>query len=152
MRGKLTAFAFAGAVALGLAATAPASAAGPAGLSSPAVVVDTARSLSEHNAEAVQEVRHRRWHRRHHDRRYSRGPSFHFELNVPQRRYYQPRYYHQPRYVAPRYTAPRYAPRRAYVPAAHVDWCYSRYRSYREWDNTFQPYHGPRRQCLSPYY
>lgn len=34
---------------------------------------------------------------------------------------------------------------------AHVDWCYDRYRSYRAWDNTFQPYEGPRRQCYSPY-
>lgn len=35
--------------------------------------------------------------------------------------------------------------------SAHVEWCYNRYRSYREWDNTFQPYHGPRQQCYSPY-
>lgn len=35
---------------------------------------------------------------------------------------------------------------------AHVRWCYRHYRSYREWDNTYQPYHGPRRQCVSPYY
>lgn len=35
--------------------------------------------------------------------------------------------------------------------SAHVAWCYNRYRSYRDWDNTFQPYNGPRRQCLSPY-
>lgn len=35
--------------------------------------------------------------------------------------------------------------------SAHVQWCYNRYRSYREWDNTFQPYHGPRQQCYSPY-
>ena len=34
---------------------------------------------------------------------------------------------------------------------AHVQWCYDRYRSYRAWDNTFQPYDGPRRQCYSPY-
>lgn len=34
---------------------------------------------------------------------------------------------------------------------AHVRWCYNRYRSYRAYDNTFQPYHGPRRQCYSPY-
>lgn len=34
---------------------------------------------------------------------------------------------------------------------AHTEWCYSRYRSYRAYDNTFQPYHGPRRQCYSPY-
>jgi len=35
--------------------------------------------------------------------------------------------------------------------SAHVQWCYDRYRSYRDWDNTFQPYNGPRRQCYSPY-
>jgi len=34
---------------------------------------------------------------------------------------------------------------------AHVQWCYNRYRSYRASDNTFQPYNGPRRQCVSPY-
>jgi hypothetical protein len=33
----------------------------------------------------------------------------------------------------------------------HEQWCYARYRSYRAWDNTFQPYNGPRRQCNSPY-
>jgi hypothetical protein len=32
---------------------------------------------------------------------------------------------------------------------SHVDWCYSRYRSYRSSDNTFQPNYGPRRQCVS---
>ncbi|TIR42250.1 MAG: BA14K family protein, partial [Mesorhizobium sp.] len=30
-------------------------------------------------------------------------------------------------------------------------WCYDRYRSYRAWDNTFQPYGGPRQQCWSPF-
>lgn len=34
----------------------------------------------------------------------------------------------------------------------HFQWCAARYRSYRAYDNTFQPYHGPRQQCLSPYY
>ncbi|RUT29418.1 BA14K family protein [Arsenicitalea aurantiaca] len=34
----------------------------------------------------------------------------------------------------------------------HVAWCYDRYRSYRESDNTFQPYNGPRQACRSPYY
>lgn len=34
---------------------------------------------------------------------------------------------------------------------AHVQWCYNRYRSYRASDNSFQPYHGPRKQCYSPY-
>ncbi len=33
----------------------------------------------------------------------------------------------------------------------HVEWCDDRYRSYRVSDDTFQPYHGPRRRCNSPY-
>lgn len=41
----------------------------------------------------------------------------------------------------------RYRPRGG----AHEEWCYNRYRSYRAYDNTFQPYNGPRRQCISPY-
>ena len=35
--------------------------------------------------------------------------------------------------------------------SAHVQWCYDRYRSYRAYDNTFQPYGGPREQCYSPF-
>ncbi|EJT04899.1 hypothetical protein RCCGE510_12226 [Rhizobium sp. CCGE 510] len=49
-------------------------------------------------------------------------------------------------------------PYRAYASSAyygrggsHEDWCYARYRSYRAFDNTFQPYHGPRRHCVGPY-
>ncbi|RCW21434.1 BA14K-like protein [Ciceribacter lividus] len=34
----------------------------------------------------------------------------------------------------------------------HYQWCRARYRSYDPYSNTFQPYHGPRRQCFSPYY
>ncbi|TCT42895.1 BA14K family protein [Martelella mediterranea] len=34
----------------------------------------------------------------------------------------------------------------------HYQWCEEHYKSYRESDNTYQPYHGPRKQCLSPYY
>lgn len=52
----------------------------------------------------------------------------------------------RPRYVVP--------PRR-FRPvgsSAHVRWCYARFRSYRSWDNTFQPFRGPRRQCISPYW
>jgi hypothetical protein len=49
--------------------------------------------------------------------------------------------------------APRYAPapRRYAGSNSHVNWCYARYRSYRAYDNTFQPYNGPRQQCYSPY-
>ncbi|HEV2901323.1 MAG TPA: BA14K family protein [Pseudaminobacter sp.] len=35
--------------------------------------------------------------------------------------------------------------------SAHVQWCYDRWRSYRSYDNTYQPSNGPRRQCVSPY-
>lgn len=35
--------------------------------------------------------------------------------------------------------------------AAHIEWCFDRYRSYRAYDNTYQPYDGPREQCWSPY-
>jgi BA14K-like protein len=31
--------------------------------------------------------------------------------------------------------------------SSHVDYCYSKYRSYRASDNTYQPNYGPRRQC-----
>lgn len=40
---------------------------------------------------------------------------------------------------------------RVYRGNSHVQWCYDRYRSYRASDNTFQPYNGPRQQCMSPY-
>lgn len=33
----------------------------------------------------------------------------------------------------------------------HVRWCENRYRSYRRYDDTFQPYNGPRRRCNSPF-
>ena len=33
---------------------------------------------------------------------------------------------------------------------SHVRWCSNNYASYRVSDNTFQPYNGPRRQCISP--
>jgi hypothetical protein len=75
------------------------------------------------------------YYRRHY-RPYRRHiyPQFYFGLGVPAYRYVQPRRYYGYR-----------------LNSAHVAWCYSRYLSYRQWDNTFQPYHGPRRQCWSPY-
>ena len=76
--------------------------------------------------------RHYRKHRRHHRRHYHVRPRVYF--GVPAYRYVQPRRYY-----------------RRGGSSAHVRWCYDRYRSYRAWDNTFQPYHGPRRQCWSPY-
>lgn len=33
----------------------------------------------------------------------------------------------------------------------HLEWCASRYRSYRPRDNSYTPYSGGRRECISPY-
>ncbi|SEI08629.1 BA14K-like protein [Rhizobium tibeticum] len=44
-----------------------------------------------------------------------------------------------------------YEPSVAYEGGSHVSWCYGRYRTYRAFDNTFQPYYGPRRECVGPY-
>lgn len=73
--------------------------------------------------------------------------------------YYEPSYapgYHvEPRYVyaEPVHVAPRRAARvhKARQAGAHVGWCSARYRSYDSGSNTFQPNHGPRRACVSPY-
>lgn len=46
----------------------------------------------------------------------------------------------QPREVAP-----------PHLSANHLRWCEDRYRSFRASDNSFQPYNGPRQQCISPY-
>lgn len=34
---------------------------------------------------------------------------------------------------------------------AHRTWCADRYRSYNRRNDTFQPYYGSRRRCISPY-
>ncbi|MFK5978661.1 MAG: BA14K family protein [Rhizobiaceae bacterium] len=52
------------------------------------------------------------------------------------------------RYRRDRYYEP---PRRSYS-SRHVRWCYDRYRSYRDYDNSYQPWEGSRRLCRSPYY
>jgi hypothetical protein len=39
----------------------------------------------------------------------------------------------------------------AELPAAHVEWCASRYRSYRPDDNSYMSYSGLQRPCISPY-
>lgn len=140
-------------LALGLAAMAPAHAAGPANAASNARAALAPLSVQAVDAEVQLIHDHRRWrgdrrhwhrdrrHRPGHRHHYRSGPSFSFHFGPP------------PRYHAP---PPRYRhapPRHAYrLPASHVRWCHNRYRSYRASDNTFQPYHGPRRQCRSPYF
>lgn len=57
--------------------------------------------------------------------------------------YYSSDYYgiYNPGY----YTSPGYG-----VANTHIAWCAAHYRSYRPSDNTFQPYNGPRQECISP--
>lgn len=50
----------------------------------------------------------------------------------------------QPVYVAP---PPVYAG----FSQQHYNWCFNQYRSYHQPSNTFQPYNGPRRPCVSPW-
>jgi len=81
-----------------------------------------------------------------HGYRHYRGhwfPHRAFVIVVPRQRYIPVRPYQPPRRVAPRIIR---------LSHAHVRWCDAKYRSYRVSDNTFQPYHGPRKPCVSPYY
>lgn len=94
----------------------------------------------------VENVQYREW-QQWPERNWRDGPRYRYDR--PYRRgwdrpyrEYRPRHY-RPHHYRP---APRY---RAGNP--HVRWCYNRYRSYRAYDNTFQPNYGPRRQCYSPY-
>lgn len=81
----------------------------------------------------------RRWARRHYWRDpYRYGSGIYLGFGAPYWGYADPGYY------APRYRAPVRA-------SSHTEWCYARYRSYRAYDNTYQPYNGPRRQCYSPF-
>lgn len=139
-----------GMLALGLAAglSLPAAAAPLSGPSRTVIVPEAAE------AETMQ-IRYRRYNRRHDCYRYG-GCGYYGRRNDWRYRHYRPyRYYNPGIYFGLGVPAYRYyaQPRRYYRGggSAHVRWCYDRYRSYREWDNTFQPYHGPRRQCWSPY-
>lgn len=108
------------------------------------------------NADVIKVRDHRR---RYDHRRYDRRPDYRRHYRRPGPRHAVPRsgfflefgarpiYRPAPVYTRPPvYRTPRYSMSRA-----HVNWCASRYRSYRAYDNTFQPYNGPRRQCVSPY-
>ena len=144
MKRRLTAVALLAALSFGSALPSQAFAASPAGAARSAAPVEASVQVDQ----VQYRDRHRHWHGggRHWDNRRHR-----------ERRHYRPRpprsgiYFHfgtQPRYAPP----PRYRPRySARLPVAHYRWCENRYRSYRASDNSFQPYHGPRRACISPY-
>ncbi|MBS7545640.1 BA14K family protein [Ancylobacter oerskovii] len=148
--------------AFATAAALPASAApwSPQGLSGP--------------APQVEQIQYRP---RHYDgpRRYYNAPRRHYD--GPRRGYYQQsgRYYYNGHrgynYYRPGYRSYNgwWFPAAAFATGAliggaiaaqpsysgggnaHVQWCANQYRSYRVSDNTFQPYNGPRQQCVSPY-
>ncbi|WP_343221459.1 BA14K family protein [Mesorhizobium silamurunense] len=42
--------------------------------------------------------------------------------------------------------------RQARLPAAHLEWCANRYRSYRPEENSYRSYSGELRPCVSPYF
>ena len=44
------------------------------------------------------------------------------------------------------------APAQRQLPVAHLQWCASRYRSYRPDENSYRSYSGELRPCISPYY
>jgi len=154
MKRALTALAFSGLMAFGFAAMAPsaqASAFSAAGSASNAMAA-AGEAAGSDLVQVTHRRRHwddhRRWRRHHwrHDRYWRARPrsGFYLEFGTGGFRHARPPYYAPPRYVAPR---------RAYgLSSAHVNWCYARYRSYRAADNTFQPYNGPRRACISPYW
>lgn len=140
---KLVSSFFAACLSLGIgvpAVTASGNAAEPTALIAPATTPGAQAPLKN-----VQYYDYRgdRRHWRHHPPRYRDG----YRYNRPHYRPYYPDwgppvYRHPPRYrPAPMYRGGN----------AHVRWCYNRYRSYRAYDNTFQPNFGPRRQCYSPY-
>ena len=102
---------------------------------------------------------------RHHHReivRYGHVPWYHQEpwIGTGPGYYYSQHPDHIPAYPKPLtgYAVPIYdtsppvvrlAPR--YRVSGHEEWCAARYRSYDSWSDTWQPYHGPRRHCRSPY-
>lgn len=63
------------------------------------------------------------------------GPFYDDYWYVPQYRYVEP----EPRY------------RVIHLSAAHIEWCFARYKTYRLSDNTYKPTKHTRRQCISPF-
>ncbi len=58
-------------------------------------------------------------------------------------------------YVQPAPVIVQPAPQVVVTPGAysqqHYNWCIANYNSYHAPSNTFQPYNGPRRPCISPW-
>ncbi|WP_336068118.1 BA14K family protein [Nitratireductor rhodophyticola] len=147
MKHGLTKIACSGLLALGFVFVGAPANANAVGIAGGAASSAVERSAVETPVVQVDRRDRRKW-RRHHDRRkwhrHRPRAGFYFEFGRPAP-YYSPPYYVRPRPARPYYGRP------VRLSRAHVRWCYNRYRSYRAFDNTFQPYHGPRRPCISPY-
>ncbi|MCO4316177.1 BA14K family protein [Phyllobacterium sp. 21LDTY02-6] len=93
----------------------------------------------------------RRWHRNRHWRGHRYGGYRGYRYHRPGYRYYDGAWFPLAAFgtgvvIGSTINRPVYRGARS-----HTQWCYNRYRSYRAYDNTYQPYNGPRRQCVSPY-
>ncbi|WP_139973227.1 BA14K family protein [Ochrobactrum sp. CGA5] len=125
---------FAACLSLGMGLSA---AAGAANAAQPSLMATPSAQTTTPNVQNVQYYDYR-------DRRHWREHRRHW-------RHHRPYYRYDRRYWGP---PPAYRYRSAPVYRGgnpHIRWCYNRYRSYRAYDNTFQPNYGPRRQCYSPY-
>lgn len=103
----------------------------------------------------IQQIQHRRGHYRYHGRPYYNGHRG-YRYSRPGWRRYDGWWFPPSAFIAGAIIGGAIAPQPAPVyrsqsGSAHVRWCYNRYRSYRAYDDTYQPYDGPRRQCYSPY-
>lgn len=90
--------------------------------------------------------------------------SRHHGYRAPDYRLYRPGYVYRngiwfsPRSMRAGVIVDRPIPRRhevhygGAISSRHHSWCANRYRSYHWRSNSFQPHHGPRQQCYSPYY
>ncbi|KAB2701069.1 BA14K family protein [Ochrobactrum sp. Kaboul] len=126
---------FAACLSLGMGLSA---AAGTANAAQPSLMAAPAAASAQTSTPNVQTVQYYDY----------RGDRRYWRYDRPR---YRPYYRYDRRYWGP---GPVYRHRPAPVYRGgnpHVRWCYNRYRSYRAYDNTFQPNYGPRRQCYSPY-
>lgn len=123
--------------------------AAPASTVAPAATFDVDLTEFEATSEWAHKRPKRKW-----KRSYKRGKYRGWKKRHHRSR---PRYRNSGRYIIPGIIiggiiANEMYRNRAGLPNAHFRYCYAKYRSYRDYDNTFQPYHGPRRQCRSPYW
>jgi hypothetical protein len=103
-------------------------------------------TIAEEVKHRKRSYRSRRYDRHRHGGRYRyRRPGFDF--------YYGGYYYANPWWLGPGIglTVPVYPAPGLHLPAAHVQWCINRYRTYDPATDTYVPRIGVRARCRSPY-